>query len=443
MLSHFNHLISSIKSFKKRGGFHIFFSTIFSKICGFIASFVIVRLVSKNDYGVFSYALSFIVILLPFSGCGLNYSFLRFGVLKKTAEEKWSLFIEMFIYGLLYSFICFIIISIISMFIPFNITGTKSVFILLLLQIITIFPYEILNSYLRVLKQNNTFALSTIIFSLVYLFSNLSGTYLWGLKGSITAKIISPFISTVILIIITKELFKFSFSFKKSGFEYEKYGLYVGVGSIANQLLYSLDTIMLGYFIVQSDIIAEYRVATIIPFSLMFIPIVFMQTDFVNISENYKNASYLRKYFQKISFLMFIISSILLLFFMIFSKDILILIFGKQYAVSSSLFNVFLIGLIGAFSFRIPLGNILAAVGLSKQNAIVAYIMLGLDIIFNFILIKQFGAKGAAVASALVMWLSGGISYYLFKRYLNKIDTPVHSVKSFSDQELIKITISK
>lgn len=304
---------------------------------------------------------------------------------------------------------------------PFSITGAKTIIILLSLQIITTFPYEIFNSYLRVLKLNNKFAFSTIIFSLVYLFSNLAGTYLWGLKGLITAKIISPFIATVLLVPGIKDWFKFSFSFKKSDFEYEKYGLFVGFGSIANQLLYSLDTIMLGYFIVQPDIIAEYRVATIIPFSLMFIPIVFMQTDFVFISENYKNASYLRKYFQKISCLMFFTSSILFLFFTFFSKDILTLLFGKQYAGSSSLFNIFLIGLIGAFSFRIPLGNILAAVGLSKQNAIVAYIMLGLDIIFNFFLINRFGAKGAAMASSLVMWLSGFFSFIIFKNYLNKI----------------------
>ena len=69
-------------------------------------------------------------------------------------------------------------------------------------------------------------------------------------------------------------------------------------------------------------------------------------------------------------------------------------------------------------------GNILAAVGMSKQSAIIAYIILCVNVFLNILLIKKYGVVGAAISTSLVMWLSGIISFFVFKNYLNKLHKP-------------------
>lgn len=421
---HINGFISSLKSFKKRGGFHIFLSTIISKIIGMVVSLLVVRLISKNDYGIFSYALSFIKVLLPFAGLGLNHSFLRYGGLQETLEAKYALFKTLFYRGIIYSIIGVFILCLASPLIPFKIEGTRLIFCLLSVQIITTYMYDISNNYLRVLKLNKKYANSAIIFSVLYLAFNLMGTNVWGINGLITAKIITPLVTTCLIFISIKTCIKPLKKTKIKSYEYEKYGFHVGIGSIASQLLYSLDLIMLGIFTVNSDAIAEYRVATIIPFSLLFIPKVLMQTDFVTIAEKYRDIDFLKRYSKKVSVLMCVVAVVLFIIGILFSKLLVIQLFGEQYRGASEILNVLLFGLIGAFSCRIPFGNILAAVGMSKQSAIIAYIILCVNVFLNILLIKKYGVVGAAISTSLVMWLSGIISLFVFKNYLNKLHKP-------------------
>jgi O-antigen/teichoic acid export membrane protein len=81
---------------------------------------------------------------------------------------------------------------------------------------------------------------------------------------------------------------------------------------------------------------------------------------------------------------------------------------------------IFSIGVVGAILLRIPLGNILSAIGMAKINAINSFIIFVLNIALSYIFILKFGTMGAALVTSSLMWLSGFLSLFFFLRFIKK-----------------------
>ena len=137
-------------------------------------------------------------------------------------------------------------------------------------------------------------------------------------------------------------------------------------------------------------------------------------TDFVKLArESKNNKDYIKNYYLNYLKVFGLISILIPVLFYLFS-DNLIAIFGKQYDYENNLMFIFSFGIVGALLFRIPLGNILSAVGWPKINAIIAFIILIINIISSYILIHKLGIIGAAYATAFLMWFSGLLSLVAF-----------------------------
>ena len=104
-------------------------------------------------------------------------------------------------------------------------------------------------------------------------------------------------------------------------------------------------------------------------------------------------------------------------------SDFLIsILYGDEYAEAVYLFQILIFGMLGAFILRIPFGNILASVGKSSWNAILAFIILVFNGIFNYYAIYAWGIAGAAIVTSALLWISGIISLALFCVYLKKFN---------------------
>ena len=74
-----------------------------------------------------------------------------------------------------------------------------------------------------------------------------------------------------------------------------------------------------------------------------------------------------------------------------------------------------------AATFRIPYGNIIAALGNAKANLINAIFSGTANIILDIILIMKFGSIGAAWATTAVYIISSIIHYIFIVRYMKKM----------------------
>ena len=267
------------------------------------------------------------------------------------------------------------------------------------------------------------FAYLEISHSALLVILGLGFSYFWGGYGYVLALVVSPLIISLYVIFKNKVFRRtekeiYTKAYKKSLWIY---GLYTSLGGLTSQLIFSIDIITIGFLIQDPSSVALYKAASLIPFSLLFIPAGVMKTDLVKITQNYKNKAFLKNYvsnYMKI-FLMISIVTFIILYFL---SSFIMGLFGTEYIAAQNLIPVFGIGLVGAFLFRNPFGNIITCVGWAKTNTVISIITLALDIVLNIILVEEYGIIGAAYSTTLLLWIAGVASYIAFLKYLKTLD---------------------
>ena len=411
---------SFIFNFLKRKGIQVGVSSIVEKVGGFFLVIIATRLFSNSDFGLLTYANTVLVFLIPFIGFGVHQGLLRYGALQNSQLDKKKLFRFTLTKGFTYSVILIFFIAVLAPVITINLKGATIYLYILSFQFISLFLFEIIRIYARLLNLNKLFAQITIIktFCLVIVALLLSlsfGSIGYALALSAVPFLISLYYLKKLKLIGFSRKFKFEGSFKS----FFLYGLYTSFGGVLSQLLYAVDILLLGNIIKNEAGIALYKVSNVLPFSLLILPIIFIKTDFVTITNKSKtDKRFLKNYYLNYLKLFSFVSMAILLFFFLFS-DNLIQIFGESYE-DSALMLIFSVGVVGAILFRIPLGNILSAIGLAKINALNSFIILILNIAFSYIFIVNFGTIGAALVTSSLMWLSGFLSLFFFLRFIKR-----------------------
>ena len=294
-------IIDTIKSFKERDGQYVLSSMVISKIMNFILSIFIVRLLAESVYGNISYALTVVQVILPLAGLGLHHSLLRFGALEDSLKGKNELFLLFLKFGTAFSIVLAAILFFLSDFITINLPDSGKYLRLFSPLILTFFFSEVIFSYFRVMKNNRMYSKGVIYKSILLFLLCGSATYWFSGKGYVIAYTLAPLIIALIFFIFfVKPSINTNTKIKSSLklIPFVKYGFWVGIGSIASQLLILLDTIMVGNIIANSTELALYKVATIIPMNLLFIPLVIFRTDYVHIAQNYKVREFLITYYK-------------------------------------------------------------------------------------------------------------------------------------------------
>jgi len=417
-----NGILSFLVDFKNRKGGYIFSAIILSKLLGFVLSVFVINYISTAEFGLVSYAYNIIGFIAPFTGFGIYQSLSRFGPLQSSQNKKSQLFKFIFGRGIIASVILVSIVILLSGFITQSLPDSQSYLNLISLFIISHFILETVKIYYRVYGINKLFAYLEISHSVILVILGLGLSYFWGGYGYVLALVISPLILSLYVIIKNKifrksEKIAYSKSYKKSLWIY---GLYTSLGGLTSQLIFSIDIITIGFLIKEPTSVALYKAASLIPFSLLFIPAGVMKTDLVKITQNYRNKAFLRNYVSNY-FKIFLIISIVTFIGLYFSSSFIMGLFGDDYRIAQNLIPVFGIGLIGAFLFRTPFGNIITCVGWAKTNTIISLITLGLDIVLNIFLVEKYGIIGAAYSTAILLWLAGIASYIAFLKYLKTL----------------------
>lgn len=80
-----------------------------------------------------------------------------------------------------------------------------------------------------------------------------------------------------------------------------------------------------------------------------------------------------------------------------------------------------MLGISGIFILRGLFGNLLSSIGKAHINYYIASIALIINIISNYYLIPKYGIKGAAITSAILMWLTGLFSFICFKKLYKRV----------------------
>jgi O-antigen/teichoic acid export membrane protein len=378
-------------------------------------------LIPNKELGVVLFAYNIIVFLIPISGFGLNQSLLRYGALLKSKEEKNSLFLYVLSKGTLASLVLIALIILSSFFVPFKFENTQFYVVILSFIILPSFIFEIIRAQFRLQHNNKSFAYTEFWHSIILLLSVFILSYFFQEIGYTIALLATPLLTS--LLFINKLNIDFSLKTKLTitNFSFWKYGFFASLSNVVTQLLFVIDILLIGYLLEDTEMITNYRYISLIPFSLLFLPRVFIATDFVAFTEKIYDKNYIVNYIKSYMLFFLIVSFILLLFSFLFAEQILS-IFDSNFTQFVDTFLILMFGIVGIYIFRGLFGNLLSSIGKAHINYYIASFALIINIVTNYYLIPKYGIKGAAVTSAILMWLTGLISliwfWHLYKKLL-------------------------
>ena len=189
-----------------------------------------------------------------------------------------------------------------------------------------------------------------------------------------------------------------------------------------SQMMYLLDVFVIGIVAADETILAAYKVATVIPTALTFIPASLVTYIYPYFAEHRNDGAWcLGRYkiiLRYFGLLNLCISGILV----VLAPYIIPIIFGVKYndAETILIFRLLAVNYFFSGTFRVIAGNLLVTQRKLRFNSFVAIVSGCINVTADFILISKMGARGAAVATILVVVFSAvmNTSYiiYTFKK---------------------------
>lgn len=414
-----------IKNFFSRKGKHVFWALLGEKIAAMLLVLFATNMLSKEVYGAIAYANSTLTFIFPFVGFGVHQGLVRYGAISKSQQEKKYLFNMALKRGVLFSFFLLAVVLLLSPFTTAKLASSLIYLSILSAQIVSLFVLETVKIYARLIRRNKLFSRIVLMNSLILLSMGCLLTYCFGGVGYVVSLVIVPLIIGLIFIVSLK-LTRYNKNIQMQVIlkDFMVYGLYASFSGVLSQLLYAIDILLVGNILQNESAVAEYKIATILPFSLLFLPIVFMTTDFVHLANKGEfDRQYLKKYYLNyLKIFTFISLCVISVFF--FFESHLYALFGDSYSNEKHLMLIFSFGAIGGLMFRVPLGNMISAVGLVKTNTQIVLLTFLLNIVLSYYLLLNYGVIGAALSTSFLMWFSGALNLFVFLRFLkgaNKI----------------------
>lgn len=407
-----------IKNFIKNKGHFVFGSLLIAKICGFISSVAIIRLLPENDFGLISIVAALSAIFLAFNGFGSQQILLRYGSISKTNEEKKALSCYLLRQGFYYQIILSFLFLLLSIFYIDKFEKIIILFLTFGLRLVGFFFYNHIQSQLRISGKNKEFAKLNNVVNVFGLITTLFLTYLFGLLGYLLAITIMPFISLFWYenLDFTKKTSKPYYSIK----EIWRYGLFTAGTAVLSDALFSLDIILIG-FLMNESAAADYKTAILIPANLTFIALTFMQSDFPELARNHKSKFFFKYYISNYYKIFIPLCLIIFICFYFLSDFIVTLFFGEKYHRIETSFLILTCAFLLNMIMRNLYGNLLSAVGKMTYNAIVSAVALIILLGLSVFLVPKFGVTGMAIAQSITLFCTGLLLMGGFFSYYRKL----------------------
>lgn len=414
-----NSLFSVVKKIFKIGLVHIFGAYSLNKIISFVTNIIIVRFLTKYEYGLFGSAYNVYSIFIIFTGLGMISATLLYCSEQRESAEKQAIYRYTLICGFVVDVILCIAMLMFGLFGPVGIEETRRYIIQLSLLPLADYAMQYILVYFRTKRNNQTFAFLSSVNTVAYLLFGGLGAYLFGIGGTIAGRYIAYIITTVI------GLFKANsnsdyFNNIRIGDNLKKeiwfYAIKNGSSSALNSVVYLLDVAMITYLISNAEVVASYKLASIIPESLIFIPQAVVVTILPYYAHNKDDKVWLQETTKRLFGLMLCFNMVMCIALLLGAPLIITVLWGSNYLDSVPYFRVLSLSLFFLSSFRLFSTNILAVFRKTTFNLVVSIVTAISDILLDYFLVLKYGAIGAAWATVIVVFIASCISFpYLIK----------------------------
>ena len=416
-----NKIKSEIQKLFNTGFFHIFGSSVINKILALASGIILVRIIPKSEYGVYTYANNILGFFLLLQGFAMASGFLQAGSETKDRDLQKRLYSYSLKYSMLFNLILAAAIVAYALFIPMKIDGAEQLLLLMCLTPFFTDIQELQKTDLRIQEKNKSFSFANTISSILSVITACSFSWFFKAEGLVISRYVSGALVAVFILCI----YKIPVFPKAADIDKKSKKVLLGVGGISmlnnglSKLMYLLDVFILGICVPDSNIIASYKVATQIPTALAFIPLAIATYLYPTFARNRGNKKWLMSTYKKTVGLLGLSNVLLVSILVIFAEPLIHLFFGTQYLDAVPCFRILCINYLISGTFRILSGNLLVTQRKLQFNLWMCLFMSVMNTCLNVILINIWGSVGAAVATVITTSVSGFIStlylIYIFK----------------------------
>jgi len=354
-----------------------------------------VRYLGPEDYGILSYAQSFVTLFTPLLSLGIDSILVR--ELVKYPEKRDELLGTAFILKSIGSF-TFLIVIIISILIMDNDFTTNAIMIVVALGF-SFRVFDVIYAYFQSIVRNKFTAISSTIALSV---SNILLIIMMIIGAGLIPIAIVVASETFVLSIGYLYFYKYNkLNFRKWRFKRDKAveilkdSWPLVMSGFAVTIALRIDQVMIQYMM-NSKHVGYYAAGVRLAEAFTFIPMLIGQSIFPKlVSMNYEsNRKKLVTIFRYIFYLLITLA----IFVFIFSKELVITLFGYEYISSYSISDIII------FTIPITYLGILTNILLLKDNLqkiifIKQAFLSFFNIVFNILMIPKFGLVGAAYAT--------------------------------------------
>ena len=402
----------------------VLMANIFSYFIAFSGSVIYVRLLGKLDFGLYTFAFNIISLFLLVNGFGAASGVLQYVSRAKDENEKLGYLRFAFQAGIAFNLLISILIIAYALIMPLPVPQAKPILLAMALFPVGRLYIDIFQSYLRARQQNKLQAQFSVINNCILLVSNVIGILSFHLYGLVYF----TYIGYIVMFAFSTWKFKLPQLFKSynhqniSPRKFISYSFFTTLSNAFSGLLFVLDIIIISYVVKDPKLIATYRVATIIPFAINFIPNIAINYYYPEFAKNAHLPNKIRELARWVSLRMFLFSGLVSLFLIILAKPIILLIFGHGYQDSILPFQIISFGYWIIATFRTINGNIIAALGKAKLSFYLTFLILCVNVVVTYFMVIHYSINGAAWAVLFMYIFSSFIGYITLKLILQKLE---------------------
>lgn len=405
------------------GFFHIFGSNIINQTIAFFSGIILVRLLSKTDYGVYSYAYSIINFFLIFNGLGATSGLLQ--ICSETGDEilQQNYYNMARKYAYLFDVLLTICLVVVAGIYPFKMEGVNKQLVAMCLLPIVMLMYQLKSTYCRATLRTKEYSYFNTCNAFVVFILSVLGAFLYSAQGVVIGQTIAYVVTAIVMKVMIgkkKKTEKISLSKKmKEGFL--KISLVSAATNGVSQIMNMLDVFILGVLIPDGMIVASYKVGSTIPTALAFIPGAIITYVYPYFARNKDDKTWTSTNFKKLMYVTAIINGSISIVLIIAAPIIIRIVFGTQYMDSLMIFRILTVSFFFSGTLSGISGNLLVTQRKLKFNFWRAFFMGIVNAIGNVVFINMWGAVGAAISTLSVSIISGIVATIMMKNVIKKL----------------------
>lgn len=420
-------LFNAVISLKEKGFFQIFNATIINSLVSFVYGIFIVRLLTKGEYGLFSYAQGIANFGLLFCSLGLNLGILQFCTENRRQEQKYSLSKFAFLGGFVTSIVTVAVLVVYSGIDASGLEGIKKIIIAFSFLPIAYWIKDWIISNLRWQLRNREYAIVMNLHSVLNAVLVVLGAYVGGISAAITGIYLAYIVSIVVGLYFMRNCsYQILHAPKVDRVlipDFLKYSLTMCIVNAMIAVLFTIDTYVIGNVLHDAEEIASYKTASVIPFALNMIPNAVMTFMYPYISRHKHDKKWLKTELKKVYLANGLLNAAIGVCLLIIAKPLISILFGSSYEGTVYIFRLLTVSYIISACFRTPSANILGMLKMTRSAFCVSAGTVVLSVFLSYNFVKYIGIQGAAYGSCITFTVVGMVSFLLIVRYLNIDET--------------------